>query len=268
MIIETLSVFPLMFEGATSAVGSSIVGRARAAGLLRLINHDLRDYTHDRHRTTDDEPYGGGQGLLMKVEPVFEALDALVGAGGGTGDAKGAASGDTEGAHLASPAEVIFLAPFGQRFDQAMAVELSSLPRLVLVAGRYEGFDERAYSRADRVVSLGDFIMTGGELAAMCVIDAVCRLLPGALGDDASAEDESFNGSLLEYPQYTRPAEYRGLSVPEVLLSGNHALIRQWRREQSIIKTAKFRPDLLSEADLSDGELLLAQRLIDEEHGR
>jgi len=245
MRIETLSVFPQLFDGESSPVGSSIVGRARASGLLEIVNHDLRDYTHDRHRSTDDEPFGGGQGLLMKVAPVFEALDAIEAA-------------DPE------PATVLVFAPFGRRFDQALARDLSELPRLALVCGRYEGLDERVYSRADMVVSLGDFILTGGELAAMCVIDAVCRLLPGALGDEASALDESFSEGLLEYPPYTRPAEYRGLAVPEVLLGGNHALVRQWRREQSIIRTARFRPDLLAGADLSVEELELARRLMDE----
>ncbi|MCL1879269.1 MAG: tRNA (guanosine(37)-N1)-methyltransferase TrmD [Actinomycetia bacterium] len=237
MIIETLSVFPQVFDGPSSAMGTSIVGRARSAGILTLINHDLRNWTHDRHRSVDDQPFGGGQGQLMKVEPVFEALDDLI---------------------VERPAErsteVIFLAPFGQRFDQSLALELAAASRLLLVCGRYEGFDDRVYSRADRVISLGDFILTGGELAAMCVIDAVCRLIPGALGDELSSVDESFSQGLLEYPQYTRPAEYRGMGVPEVLLSGHHALIRRWRREQSIIRTAQLRPDLLTGADLSESE--------------
>jgi len=228
MRIDTLSVFPQVFSGSFSAVDTSIVGRARQKGLLELYNHDLRDFTHDRHRTTDDEPYGGGQGLLMKVEPVFEALDSL---------------------NLnPETSEVVVLSPAGRRFDQTQARELSRLQRLVLVCGHYEGFDERVYTRADRIISIGDFILTGGELAAMCIIDAVCRLLPDVLGDERSAIDESFNDNLLEYPQYTRPADYRGLSVPAVLLSGNHALIAKWRREQSIIKTATKRPDLLAAA--------------------
>ncbi|MDR0459592.1 MAG: tRNA (guanosine(37)-N1)-methyltransferase TrmD [Coriobacteriales bacterium] len=296
MIVETLSVFPQVFEGPSSAVDTSIVGRARAQGILQLINHDLRDWTHDRHRTTDDQPFGGGQGLLMKVEPVFEALDDLLTTSLDGSNLKGTNNDGTnhDGTNLdgaiydgqqSSPGgievpttealtsgvptaevptadvlsadvhtEVVFLAPFGQRFDQSLAEQLAQLPRLILVCGRYEGFDERAYSRADRVISLGDFILTGGELAAMCIIDAICRLLPEALGDALSSVDESFQGGLLEYPQYTRPANYRGMRVPEVLLSGNHALIRQWRREQSIIKTAELRPELLATADLSEAE--------------
>jgi tRNA (guanine37-N1)-methyltransferase len=235
MRIDTLSVFPELFDGSSSAVDSSIIGRARKAGILSLNSFNLRDWTHDRHRTVDDQPYGGGHGLLMKVEPVFEALDQLL----------GDQSGD---------AEVIFFAPFGRRFDQAMAMQLAKQSHLIMVCGRYEGFDERVYTRADRIVSLGDFVLTGGELAAMCVIDAVCRLLPGALGDLLSSVDESFTDGLLEYPQYTRPATYRGLSVPEVLMNGNHSLISKWRREQSIIKTARWRPDLLNSADLDAHE--------------
>ena len=245
MRIETLSVFPQVFSGTSSPVDVSIVKRARATGIIELIAHDLRDYTHDRHRSTDDEPFGGGQGLLMKVGPVFEALDHLLGSEGG---------------------EVIFFAPFGQHFDQTVARELASKQRLIMVCGRYEGFDERVYERADRIISVGDFILTGAELAAMCVIDAVCRLLPGALGDERSPIDESFKDGLLEYPQYTRPAEYQGMKVPEVLLSGNHALIRQWRREQSIIRTAEMRPDLLAQADLSEVERKWVDELLRESH--
>jgi tRNA (guanine37-N1)-methyltransferase len=261
MKIETLSVFPQLFSGASSPVDSSIIGRARAAGLVEITNHDLRDFTHDRHRTTDDEPYGGGPGLVMKVEPVFEALDWLMGAWPGAN-----ASG-----HQAETKHVIFFAPFGERFDQSMAEELAGYQHLIMVCGHYEGFDERVYERADRIISLGDFILTGAELAAMCVIDAVCRLLPGVLGDETSALDESFNGALLEYPQFTRPASYRGLQVPEVLLGGNHAQIRQWRREQSIIRTACLRPDLLERADLSASERELAEqyiKLYDEQSNR
>ena len=257
MKIETLSVFPQLFSGASSPVDSSIIGRARAAGLVEITNHDLRDFTHDRHRTTDDEPYGGGPGLVMKVEPVFEALDKLIGA--------------WPGARTRVYPHVIFFAPFGERFDQSIAEVLADYQHLIMVCGHYEGFDERVYERADRIISLGDFILTGAELAAMCVIDAVCRLLPGVLGDETSTLDESFNGALLEYPQFTRPASYRGLQVPEILLGGNHAQIRQWRREQSIIRTARLRPDLLVRADLSASERELAEqyvKLYDEQSNR
>jgi tRNA (guanine37-N1)-methyltransferase len=235
MRIETLSVFPQMFESVMSA---SIIGRAQTAGILEFAAHDLRDWTHDRHNTTDDTPYGGGQGQLMMVAPVFEALDDL----------------------LHTPATVIMFTPAGVPFSQQLASELATHERIIMVCGRYEGFDERVYTRADLCISLGDYVLTGGELAAMVVADAITRLLPGALGDELSPIDESFNGGLLEYPQYTRPAEYRGLAVPEVLLSGNHALIAAWRRKQSIIKTARLRPDLLIQADLTPEERELVQR--------
>jgi tRNA (guanine37-N1)-methyltransferase len=228
--IETVSVFPQMFA---TPMSLSIIGRARKAGLLDFIAHDLRDWTHDNHNTTDDEPYGGGAGQLMKVEPVFEALDDLL---------------------RENPARVIFFTPVGIPFNQELAGELAREKRLVMVCGRYEGFDERVYARADLCVSLGDYILTGGELAAMVVTDAICRLIPGVLGDEQSPLDESFSAGLLEYPQYTRPAMYRGREVPEVLLSGNHRMIAEWRRKQSIIRTAQLRPDLLAQAGLSDRE--------------
>lgn len=235
--IETLSIFPEMFE---TVMSTSILGRAREAGALAYQGHDLRDWTHDKHRSVDDEIYGGGPGQLMKPEPLFEALDTLL---------------------EAEPAEVIFFTPHGNRFDQKMAEELAGEQRLLMVCGRYEGIDERVYTRADRCISIGDYILTGGELAAMVVSDAVCRLLPGVLGDDQSAVDESFSSGLLEYPQYTRPASYRGNEVPEVLLSGNHAAIAEWRRKMSIIRTAELRPDLLAQSGLDHEEIerILAQ---------
>jgi tRNA (guanine37-N1)-methyltransferase len=228
--VETLSVFPQMFE---VPMNLSILGRARKAGILSFEAHDLRDWTHDNHNTTDDEPYGGGAGQLMKVEPVFEALDDLL---------------------FTEPAHVVFFTPTGTPFTQQLAADLAKQQRIIMVCGRYEGFDERVYTRADACISLGDYVLTGGELAAMVVTDAVCRLLPGALGDEQSPVDESFSAGLLEYPQYTRPATYRGLEVPDVLLSGNHRLIAEWRRRQSIIKTAQTRPDLLDSSDLTAEE--------------
>jgi tRNA (guanine37-N1)-methyltransferase len=237
--VETLSVFPQMFE---APMGLSIIGRARVAGILDFIAHDLRDWTHDAHNTTDDVPYGGGAGQLMKVEPIFEALDDLL-------------------AH--EPAHVVFFTPVGRTFSQTIAEELAREKRVIMVCGRYEGIDERAYSRADTCLSLGDYILTGGELAAMVVTDALCRLLPGALGDERSSLDESFSTGLLEYPQYTRPAEYRGASVPEVLLSGNHRMIAEWRRKQSIIRTARLRPDLLDCAELTEQERELARTCLE-----
>jgi len=237
MIVDVLSIFPDMFEGPMSV---SIVGLARERGLLELRCHDLREYTHDRHRSTDDAPYGGGPGMVMKPEPLNEALDAI---------------------ELLEdePGYVVFFTPAGRPFSQDLAMELADKERLVLVCGRYEGFDERAVMRADLELSIGDYVLTGGELPAMVVIDAVSRQLPGVLGDEESAVDESFADGLLEYPQYTRPQEYRGVAAPAVLLSGDHGKIAQWRREQSLRKTARVRPDLLARASLTPTELQIVQ---------
>ena len=232
MIIETISTFPHMYD---SVMGTSMMRIAADKGILDFTAYDLRDWTHDRHRTTDDEPYGGGQGLVMKCEPIFEAFDDI------------AARRDVR-------PTVIFLAPTGERFDDAIAEELSREERLLFVCGHYEGIDERAYALADRVLSIGDYVLTSGELASMVVIDAVVRKIPGVLGDDLGAVDESFHGGLLEYPQYTRPASFRGMDVPVVLLSGNHAAIARWRRERSLERTALLRPDLLGGADLDDAD--------------
>lgn len=239
MIVDVITIFPNMFEAPMSA---SIVGLARERGLLEFRTHDLRDWTHDKHRTTDDYPYGGGPGLVMKPEPIFEALEAIQ---------------ELED----EPGHVIFFTPSGQPFTQALAEELAVKERLVMVCGRYEGFDERALSLADLELSIGDYVLTGGELPAMVVTDAVARHVPGVLGDEESASDESFADGLLEYPQYTRPADYRGMSVPEVLRSGNHAKIAAWRREQSVRKTAEFRPDLIESAALSPAEAAMAREL-------
>lgn len=241
MIVDVITIFPDMFEAPMSM---SIVGIAREKGALELRVHDLRRYTHDRHRTTDDYPYGGGQGMVMKPEPIFEALD------------------DIAGTNATRPT-VVFFTPAGRVFDQSVAQELSAHDHLVLVCGRYEGFDERALGLADMELSIGDYVLTGGELPAMVVVDAVTRLLPGVLGHENSAVDESFAGGLLEYPQYTRPATYRGHDVPDVLRSGDHGAVARWRRRQAVIKTATVRPDLLATAELSDEERALAQRVID-----
>ena len=211
--IEALTVFPEMFEPVMS---TSILGRARKAGLFTFQAHNLRDWTHDRHRTVDDEPYGGGQGMLMKVEPIFEAVEDLVQRG--------------------PKPHIVFFTPCGRRFDQACAERLASYERILFVCGRYEGMDERAYTLADECLSIGDYVLTGGELPAMVISDAVIRLLPGALGDEMSNKDESFGagGGLLEYEQYTRPASFRSLDVPEVLLSGDHAKVDAWRRRNAL----------------------------------
>lgn len=237
--IEVLSVFPQMFEPYMSL---SIMGRAAKKGALDFRAHDLRNWTHDRHRSTDDEPYGGGQGLLMTCPPVFEALDELRAQG--------------------PEPTVIFFTPTGEPFTQAAALELAEHERLLMVCGRYEGFDERVYTLADRCYSLGDYVLTGGELPAMVVADAVVRLIPGVLGDEGSAVEESFAEGLLEFPQYTRPASYRGMEVPPVLLSGDHGKVEAWRREQAVIRTAQQRPDLIADAALTPAERALAQEIM------
>lgn len=220
MTIDVLTLFPGMFVG---PLDESIVRRARDAGHLDLRIHNLRDYAHDRHRTVDDRPFGGGPGMLLKPEPLFEAVEKLGGA----------------------EARVILLDPAGRPFDQALARELAGERRLLLICGSYEGVDERARSAlVDDEVSIGDYVLTNGALPAMVVIDAVTRLLPGVLGDDESAHDESFSRGWLEYPQYTRPAEFEGHGVPEVLLSGNHGEVAKWRKAAARAKTVRNRPDL------------------------
>ena len=221
MKIDVLTLFPGMFPG---PLDESIIKRACESGRLRLGIRDLRDYAHDRHRKVDDRPFGGGPGMLMKPEPLFEAVEALRG----------------------EKTRVILTSPAGRPFRQEIAQELAGEEHLLLVCGSYEGFDERVREcLADDELSIGDYVLTNGALPAMVIIDAVTRLLPGVLGDDESSVDESFSDGLLEYPQYTRPAEFRGMSVPEVLLSGDHAAIERWRREQARMRTGQRRPDLL-----------------------
>ena len=221
MKIQVLTLFPGMFAG---PLDESIIKRARDAGLVDLRIHNLRDYAHDRHKTVDDRPFGGGPGMLLKAEPIFEAVEKL----------------------SAEQTRVILLSPAGRPFSQAIARELSQLPDILLVSGHYEGFDERVREHlADDELSIGDYVLTNGSLPAMVVVDAVTRLLPGVLGDDESSREESFSNGLLEYPQYTRPAEFRGMKVPEVLLSGNHAQIAKWRAEEAARRTKERRPDLL-----------------------
>lgn len=230
MKIDVLTLFPAMFAG---PLDESIVRRARDRGVLDLRLHNLRDWTHDRHRTVDDRPFGGGPGMLLKPEPIFEAVAALRG----------------------EQTRVILLGPSGRRFDQAIARELARLPHLLLICGSYEGVDERVREFVvDDELSIGDYVLTNGALAAMVIIDAVTRLLPGALGDEASAQDESFSSGWLEYPQYTRPAEIFGEKVPDELLSGHHAKVAAWRRRQAIERTLARRPDLLEGRTLSAEE--------------
>ena len=226
MKIDVLTLFPAMFAG---PLDESIVKRARDKGLVDLKIHNLRDWTHDRHRTVDDRPFGGGPGMLMTPEPLFEAVESL----------------------QREKTRVILLSPAGRAFNQAIARELAQCEDLLLVTGHYEGFDERVRETlADDELSIGDYVLTNGALPAMVVIDAVTRLLPGALGDDESSHDESFSHGLLEYPQYTRPADFRGMKVPDILVSGNHAEIEKWRREQAKLRTKERRPDLIVGADV------------------
>ena len=224
MKIEVLTLFPEIYPG---PLGSSVIGRAIEKNILQLTAVDLRRYTHDRRGTVDDSPYGGGPGMLMKVEPLAEALDDL----------------------KRPNKRMILLGPRGRVFDQKMARELAAEDELLLICGHYEGLDERVRELYDcEELSIGDYVLTSGNLAAMVVIDAVTRLLPGALGCDESGEDESFSEGLLEYPQYTRPVEFRGLRVPEVLQSGDHGVISSWRRRESEKLTRRLRPDLYKKA--------------------
>ncbi|HEY2981061.1 MAG TPA: tRNA (guanosine(37)-N1)-methyltransferase TrmD [Anaerolineales bacterium] len=225
-------VFTLLPEVFAPYLEASILQRARERGLLDVRLHNIRDHAHDKHHTTDDTPYGGGGGMVMKPEPVFEAVESVLG-------------GRTE-------VPVILLTPQGRVFSQDIAHELSAQPRIALICGRYEGVDERIREHlVTDEISIGDYVLTGGELPALIVIDAVARLLPGVLGDPGGAENDSHAAGLLEYPHYTRPPEFRGWSVPDVLLSGDHARIEKWRREQSLLRTIQRRPDLTGKLDLS-----------------
>ncbi len=244
MKFEVLTIFPEFFRGPFE---HGVVARARSAGVLDIRIHDLRNWTLDRHRTVDDRPFGGGEGMLMKPAPVFEAVESIWPA--------------------RDPGRrVVLLSAQGRLFDQSTARRYASLEGLLLICGRYEGVDERvAEHLADEEISIGDYVLSGGELAAAVVIDAVARLLPGVLGNEASAVNESFSGTeaaaVLDCPQYTRPAEFRGWKVPEVLLSGHHEEIRRWRREAALEKTRRLRPDLLAQG-------LPEQELVGQESGK
>ncbi len=239
MHFDILTLFPEMFEG---PFNTSIFKRAIERKLVSVDIHNIRSYTHDKHNTVDDYPYGGGAGMLLKPEPIFEAVEAIKPEAGGV--------------------PIILLTPQGRLFSQQIALELSKYNRLILICGRYEGVDERvrSYLVTDEV-SIGDYVLAGGELAAMVVAEAVVRLLPGVLGSEVSPLDDSHVAGLLEYPQYTRPAVYGGWSVPEVLLSGNHAQIEEWRHEQAILRTLERRPELIDKAGLSEEERKLANKL-------
>jgi tRNA (guanine37-N1)-methyltransferase len=239
MRFDVLTLFPEMFTG---PLQESIIKRAQERGLISVHLHNIRDYATGRHRITDDAPYGGGGGMVMKPEPIFAAVEAVL------GDEKGV--------------PVILLSPQGRLFTHEVAGELSRYPRLVLICGRYEGVDERVREHlATDEISIGDYVLSGGELAAMVIIDAVTRLLPGALGDPGATFEDSHAWGLLEYPHYTRPAVFRGWAVPEVLLSGNHAAIARWRREQALRRTLERRPDLLERAPLTEEDRAFLARL-------
>lgn len=239
MRFDILSIFPEMFE---SFFGCSLLKKARDKGLIRIETHDIRAGATDRHRMTDDYPYGGGAGMVMKVEPVARVLEAI-----------GAVPGESLR---------VLLTPQGETFNQAMAGELARSGRIVLICGHYEGVDERVRQHlVDREISIGDYILTGGEAAAMVIVDAVARLIPGVLGNDESARHESFAMGILESPQYTRPEDFRGWKVPEVLLSGHHREIEQWRRREALKRTLRRRPDLLAGAALTEWDRKILEEL-------
>jgi tRNA (guanine37-N1)-methyltransferase len=230
MRIDILTLFPNMFS---APLGESILGRAVEKGLIQIQTINIRDFTLDKHQVVDDAPYGGGQGMVMKVEPIARAIESV------------------KAQHPS--ARTIYLTPQGKPFHQDLARRLSAQSHLILLCGRYEGVDERVRELfIDEEISIGDYVLTGGELAAMVLVDAVSRFIPGVLGSDRSAEEDSFFNSLLEYPQYTRPVEFKGCRVPEVLLSGNHSAISLWRRREAIRRTSMRRPDLLAKASLTD----------------
>jgi tRNA (guanine37-N1)-methyltransferase len=241
MKFDVLSIFPGMFAG---PLGDSIMKRAQDEGLLQIRYHDLRDYTLDKHKRVDDSPFGGGAGMIMNVEPIVRAIEEV--------------KKDRPKAHT------ILLSPGGSKFDQAKAQTLSELEEIILVCGRYEGVDERVHQNyVDEELSIGDYVLSGGEVPAMVIIEAVSRLLPGVLGHEEALTEESFNSPMLEYPQYTRPREFRGISVPEILLSGHHENIRAWQREEALKKTARQRPDLLDKLDLTEQDrIVLGQKNI------
>ncbi len=263
MKFEVITIFPDFFRG---PFDFGIVRRAKEAGLVEINIHDLRVFTKDRHRTVDDRPFGGGEGMVLKPEPIFECIEAM-----------GVVPKDRR-----QQETVILLSPGGRRFDQRVATELSQMDRVTIICGRYEGVDERVAEHiADREISIGDFVLSGGELGAALIVDTVTRLIPGALGNQASSKQESFtadehviegepnstcgSGGLLDYPHYTRPADYRGMKVPETLLDGNHDEIRRWRRKEALAKTLRNRPELLEGAELSKEDRKLLRELQEEQ---
>ncbi len=242
---DIVTIFPAMIE---QPLAAGIIGRAVARGLLDVHVRDLRDFTTDRHRVVDDVPYGGGPGMVLKPDPIFRALDAIE-------------------AERGAPLTVVLTSPQGRRFTQAEAQRLSGLTHLVLLCGRYEGFDDRVRERVTEELSIGDYVLTGGELPALVILDAVARFVPGVVGDEQSVAEDSFSRGLLDFPQFTRPAEIsvrsadRALRVPDVLLSGNHAEIRRWRKREALARTLDRRPDLLTDASLDEEEQEILKEL-------
>ena len=267
MRVDILTIFPDFFRG---PLDYGIIRRARETGLVDVNIHDLRNFAHDKHRTVDDRPFGGGEGMVLKPDPIFECVESLGGLASRAERVTGRAA-----------QSVIVLSPQGRRLDQSVAAEFSALERIVLICGRYEGVDDRVSEHlADREVSIGDYVLSGGELGAAVILDTVVRLIPGAVGNEDSTRQESFtearvarallptntvsstcvSGGLLDYPHYTRPADFRGMAVPEVLMNGNHDDIRRWRRKTALAKTLRNRPDLLERAALTDED----RELLDE----
>ena len=268
MKVDILTIFPDFFRG---PLDYGIVRRARESGLVEVRIHDLRNFTKDKHRTVDDRPFGGGEGMVLKPEPIFECLESL------------GVAARVERMSEGAQESVILLSAQGRRLDQALAAELASLERIVLICGRYEGVDERVSELlADHEVSIGDYVLSGGELGAAVIVDTVTRLIPGAVGNEASTRQESFtagegaratpsstcaSGGLLDYPHYTRPADFRGMAVPEVLVNGNHEEIRRWRRKAALAKTLRNRPDLLERIALSEEDQELLDEIRSQESG-
>ncbi|MEZ5339514.1 MAG: tRNA (guanosine(37)-N1)-methyltransferase TrmD [bacterium] len=236
MKFHVLSIFP---DFVSTVFQYGVLRRGVDAGLLEHAVHDLRDYTQDKHRSTDDMPFGGGPGMVMRCEPIFSAVESIR-------------------AEAGKPLPLIYTSPAGEPFSQAIAEELAAGPDLLMLCGRYEGVDQRVLdSLVDREISMGDYVLSGGELPVMCLIDAVARLIPGVVGDSQSVREESFSSGLLDWPHYTRPENFRELSVPEVLLSGHHANIESWRREQALLMTYRRRPELLTEAQREQAKQIL-----------
>lgn len=252
MHFDIFTLFPAMFAG---PFDDSIIKRAREAGIVSIALHNIRDYAEGKHLITDDYPYGGGGGMVMKPDPIFRAVEAVLGLE------------EASAAHPVKPPQpVILLTPQGRKFDQSVALELADHPRVALICGRYEGVDERVRQHlCTDEISVGDFVLSGGEIAAMVVVDAVTRLLPGALGQEHGADDDSHATGLLEYPHYTRPPDFRGWKVPEPLLSGHHANVARWRRQQALRRTWQRRPDMLETAWLTQEDLAFLAALEAEE---